>query len=442
MKFFDKSFHRILLLIFIIAVITTAVFFTNKKTGKSGKLVQQNSEIKNPQTYYQLGISFSDGFDKPKNFKKSFYWMTKAAQTGDQKAQYFLGLMYVSGQGTKKDLTKAFYWYKQAVEQNYASAKLSLGEAYYYGRGVKKNKTLGMYWMKQASANGISLATLELSKINALPGIKARAAAGDAAAQLELSRMYVNDFVLERDMSKARNLLKQAAKGGNQDAIKQFNLFKAYLRIKDSADAGSHNAKQELVDIYLNGYGLGVPVDYLTAATILKTLVTTGKAKPIYQLGMLYYDGKGLTQNFVKAKKLIQQAAEMNYPPAQFQMGKWLLMKGTEETKHKALAWFTKAALNNNPQAQFRLGFIYYQGLGVKRDILKAYAWYQLLVNNKKIYPWYQLNANSEKDSIKRIAKGSIVEMKQRITSIQMQKAEKLFENYLAIIKAKNLVGH
>jgi len=45
--------------------------------------------------------------------------------------------------------------------------------------------------------------------------------------------------------------------------------------------------------------------------------------------------------------------------------------QGVKQNTQRALYWYTKAAKLNNPKAQYNLGVIYFNGLGIKRDILK-----------------------------------------------------------------------
>ena len=50
---------------------------------------------------------------------------------------------------------------------------------------------------------------------------------------------------------------------------------------------------------------------------------------------------------------------------------------------NKAIHYFTLAANQNNPDAQFNLGFMYYEGKYVTRDINKAIHYFSLAANQK-----------------------------------------------------------
>ena len=53
-------------------------------------------------------------------------------------------------------------------------------------------------------------------------------------------------------------------------------------------------------------------------------------------------------------------------------------LQGVAENKKKALFWWTKAAEQGNPRAQFQLGLMYSYGVGVLEDFIKSYAWFNL----------------------------------------------------------------
>ncbi len=83
--------------------------------------------------------------------------------------------------------------------------------------------------------------------------------------------------------------------------------------------------------------------DYATALKEWQTLAQSGGAAAQYNLGLLYYDGKGVPQDFGEAAK-----------------------------------WFERAADQGYAKAQHNLGAVYAVGKGVKRDYGKAYMWLSL----------------------------------------------------------------
>jgi len=80
--------------------------------------------------------------------------------------------------------------------------------------------------------------------------------------------------------------------------------------------------------------------DYVTAAKEWRTLADSGDAPSQYNLGLLYYDGHGVPQDFAQAA-----------------------------------SWFHRAADQDYTKAQHNLGAMYGTGKGVKRDFVQAYMW-------------------------------------------------------------------
>jgi uncharacterized protein len=83
--------------------------------------------------------------------------------------------------------------------------------------------------------------------------------------------------------------------------------------------------------------------DYATALGLTRPLAERGNAEAQYRLGNLYFEGKGVSEDYSEAAKWFRLAAEQEY------------------------AW-----------AQLTLGIMYEQGLGFTRDYLRAYMWYNL----------------------------------------------------------------
>ena len=117
---------------------------------------------------YELAIYYKNRFidsrDK-KDISSSFYWMSRAARSGNLLvAQYELARMY-SEEGERQNFEKSFYWMKQAAEnkRNYPRAKYMLAAMYDEGEGTEPNPKRSFYWMKQAAEGGLPEAQYELA---------------------------------------------------------------------------------------------------------------------------------------------------------------------------------------------------------------------------------------------------------------------------------------
>jgi TPR repeat protein len=93
--------------------------------------------------------------------------------------------------------------------------------------------------------------------------------------------------------------------------------------------------------------------------------------------------------NYKKAAKLFKKAANQGNAEAQYKLGDMYNEgKGVKKDYQKAVYWykkaaklFKKAANQGNADAQCKLGDMYYYGKGVKKDYQKAVYWYKKAAN-------------------------------------------------------------
>jgi len=57
------------------------------------------------------------------DYKKSVFWLTKAAEQDHLEAQVYLGRLFENGYGVEQDDALASYWYHKAAKQGDAEAK-------------------------------------------------------------------------------------------------------------------------------------------------------------------------------------------------------------------------------------------------------------------------------------------------------------------------------
>jgi TPR repeat protein len=87
--------------------------------------------------------------------------------------------------------------------------------------------------------------------------------------------------------------------------------------------------------------------DYATAVRLLRPLADQGNAQAQNSLGALYYNGKGVAQDFKEAVK-----------------------------------WYRLAAVQGHTSAQVNLAAMYYEGQGVAEDFIRAYMWLSIAAAN------------------------------------------------------------
>ena len=133
---------------------------------------------------------------------------------------------------------------------------------------------------------------------------------------------------------------------------------------------------EEGLDVYIAG-------DYVTAFREFKTLAEQGDAMAQFNLGYMYYQGEGVTQDNKEAVKWFRLAAEQGDAEAQNSLG-WMYKygKGVTQDHKEAVKWFRLATEQGDATAQYNLGVVYANGRGVIQDLVIAHMWLNIAASN------------------------------------------------------------
>jgi TPR repeat protein len=149
------------------------------------------------------------------------------------------------------------------------------------------------------------------------------------------------------------------------------------LTLEQRAVAGDAVAQYNLGVMYYEGQGM--EQDFKDAAKWFRKASEQGNPGAQINLGLMYLRGKGIMEDDKEAAKWFRKAAEQGIADAQLYLG---LMygsgEGVPEDLKEAAEWFRKAAEQGNADAQFNLGFMYGKGDGVLQDDVTAYAWWDI----------------------------------------------------------------
>jgi TPR repeat protein len=101
-----------------------------------------------------------------------------------------------------------------------------------------------------------------------------------------------------------------------------------------------------------------------------------GDAAAQYNLGVLYYNGEGVPQDYETAVYWFRKATEQGNAFAQYNLGlSYYMGHGVPQDYMAAIQLFQKAAEQGHARAQYDLGTMYYSGKGVPQNNIEAYAW-------------------------------------------------------------------
>ena len=119
--------------------------------------------------------------------------------------------------------------------------------------------------------------------------------------------------------------------------------------------------------------------EYEATAKELRKSAEGGDASAQNKLGLLYYEGKGVPQDYRQAKQWFEEAAKQGHAGAQTNLGTiYLHGEGAPQSDRMALFWFSQAAEQQDALAFAKLGLMYAQGRGVLQDFIQAHMWYNL----------------------------------------------------------------
>ena len=145
---------------------------------------------------------------------------------------------------------------------------------------------------------------------------------------------------------------------------------------KRATNEGNAEAMFNLGLLYANGQG--VTQDYVRAREWYEKAAEKGFPSAMGNLGVLYHNGQGVAQDYVRAREWYEKAAEKGFPRAMGNLGVlYHNDQGVAQDYAKAREWYEKAAANGNATAMLNLGQLYEEGWGVAQDYGKAREWYE-----------------------------------------------------------------
>lgn len=112
--------------------------------------------------------------------------------------------------------------------------------------------------------------------------------------------------------------------------------------------------------------------DHAAAAAIWRPLAEAGDADASFNLGQAYRLGRGVQTNLAAAQTWLDRAARKDHLDAQTTLGLLLFENGD---RRQALHWLKSAAERGEPRALLVYGTALFNGDGLQRDPVLAYAY-------------------------------------------------------------------
>ena len=166
---------------------------------------------------------------------------------------------------------------------------------------------------------------------------------------------------------------------GNDTKVSKAIPKAELAKLSEKAKAGDAEAQYSLGMIYFNG--VGVSKDFEIALDWFKQSAEQGNVEALYKLGEVYLVGFGVNQDINQAILCFRKAYEYGSVGALFQLAN-IYDSGQFVTRNpeEAAKWYELAANKGKAWAQARLGEMYRQGDGVPKMLSNAIYW-----NNKAV---------------------------------------------------------
>jgi TPR repeat protein len=127
-------------------------------------------------------------------------------------------------------------------------------------------------------------------------------------------------------------------------------------------------AQDAAVKAGVDAYNRG---DYAGALQAWRPAAEKGDADAEYNVGQIYKLGRGVPVDMVEAEKWYRLAALQGHDLGEANYGMMLFENGKREA---AVPWLERAVAHGEPRAQYLLGVMLFNGDGVARNWVRAYA--------------------------------------------------------------------
>lgn len=332
------------------------------KTNKSKALQywELSAEKGHNITQLIIGVIYAQGIEVEKDINKAKYYLSKASENGNIKAQLYLAQLYFD----EKNYKEAINFFRKAANQNNKTAKFKLARMYEAGEGVEKDLDEAIKLYKEST-------TIEMNEVQNSIGI---------------------EFYNNEEYNKAFEYYQEAAKKGNMYG--QYNLGLLYLQglgvtkdskeafewLRKSAEQGNREAQNQLGNMYFNGDG--VEKNIHEAMKWAEKSAQQGNTNSQNNLGVIYNMGEIVPRNLSEAIKWFKKSAEQGHETAQYNLAYIYSNEKGYINKEEALRFYTLSAERGNINSMYELYLIYLKGDDVEKNLEKAEYWRQKAIEN------------------------------------------------------------
>ena len=374
--------------------------FIHARFFKALECFKKSATLEHPAAYLRLVFLYdSSGFiGSPQKAEaeiwrnkaaRHFQWFKSQAEKGGADSQRNLGYCYYYGIGVEKDYAQAVEWYQKSAEQGYTVAQSNLAGCYSEGIGVTKNADKSIEWNRKSAEQGFAIAQYNLA--HELLRREAFALSKDwllkafeqgySAAESFLGMFYLKNYGInllefEKDNTKAVELFQKAAEKGWTHAIFMLSIcYSEGIGVQIDIKKAEEYCKQASQDEAQFAEILSGKIPIEKIIELLHTSAKIGNTLAQFQLGIFYeYEKKDLWEASVWYSK----AAIGDNPDAQYKLGEGYFTGHIfPKNKTEAFKWLEKAAFQDHLPAMCKLGICYENGYGITKNKYIAVSLYR-----------------------------------------------------------------
>ena len=237
------------------------------------------------------------------------------------------------------------------AEQGDTESAYDLAYAYYVGKRVERDWSSARLWFSRAARQG------------------------HACAATYVGRMYDRGgFGVEKDDAKALEWYTLGTEGGDRRAY----LLLGFKHLDpEFGEPDYEKAAKRISDGLEERKGEGCPYS------------NVDKARALFNLGMMHYDGRGVKQDKSRSVSLLNQSRrQLRYTTHDtWTKGNKRVTQTTTHTPALDVGWIRSAATDHRFTLAYALmGAIYAKGSqGVEKDAYEAYVWYSMAVRSGNV---------------------------------------------------------
>ncbi len=305
---------------------------------------------------YQLGLMNLRGEGRERNRIRALMWFRLAGSRAEPRAAR--QATELAAELKPVDIRQAMYHanrfdeaqaqFRVAKHGKDTGAMTSLGAMLMQGDGVDQDATLAVEWLMRAAEKN------------------------NAEAQWRLGLAFAQGNGVVKNNAEASRLLQLSVSQANCDAQYHWAQFlehqsnKAEVRTKAmslyeaAAQQGHMPAQLHLAYALRADEAMHDPGHDPSSVPIPRKTVRRSTAP-----------------HLVRSVNFFRMAADKGHAAAQFELGQMHAQGlGVTQQFEEAAHWYLLAAKQGHAQAQFHLGFLHSHGQGVEQDYAKAYQWY------------------------------------------------------------------